>query len=152
MYFESMHVSNTKECEEDYVQFGRDILFITSYRSKKFCGMIDGSFSVRNITTNREHPSPVTPISKRIYSESSDQEMDIWIKMNVPSVGSSQKNLTLVVTPFKRSCSSSDPSYQTCGKGGQCVRREFFCDGSVNCAFPEDSKTGRIGNALFYNK
>ena len=143
MYFESMHVSNTKECEEDYVQFGRNILFITSYRSKKFCAIIEGSFSLKNIRINKEH-SPVTPISKRIYSESSDQEMDIWIKMKVPPSGSFQKNLTLVVTPFKRSCRSSDPSYQKCGKGGQCVRREFFCDGSVNCAFPEDSKTGRI--------
>mgnify|MGYP001328205128 FL=1 len=29
------------ECEEDYVQFGRDILFITSHRSNKFCGNIE---------------------------------------------------------------------------------------------------------------
>ena len=31
------------ECEEDYVQFGRDILFITSHRSSKYCGRIEGS-------------------------------------------------------------------------------------------------------------
>ena len=31
------------ECEEDYVQFGRDILFITSYRSDKFCHRIQVS-------------------------------------------------------------------------------------------------------------
>ena len=28
------------DCEDDYVQFGRDILFITSYRSAKFCNKI----------------------------------------------------------------------------------------------------------------
>ena len=31
------------DCEEDYVQFGRDILFITSYRSDKFCHRIQVS-------------------------------------------------------------------------------------------------------------
>ena len=31
------------DCEQDYVQFGRDILFITSHRSNKYCGVIEGS-------------------------------------------------------------------------------------------------------------
>ena len=128
-----MHLSPMKDCEEDYIQFGRDILFITSYRSKKFCGVIDGTFTFSNKTTNRELPASVTPMSKRIYSESSDQEMDIWVKMNVPSSPNTHKTLSFVVTPFKKTCSSSNSSYQRCGTDGQCVREQLFCDGTVNC-------------------
>ena len=138
-----MHLSPMKECEEDYVQFGRDILFITSYRSRKFCGVIDGTFPMRNKTAKIEPSALVTPMKKRIYSESSDQEMDIWVKMNVPSSVSSQKTLSFVVTPFKKTCSSSDSSYQKCGKTRKCVRAQLFCDGTVNCALPTDSPEGK---------
>ena len=31
-----MHTCAGGDCETDYVQFGRDILFITSYRSRKW--------------------------------------------------------------------------------------------------------------------
>ena len=45
VYFDSMSLNEDKDgdCEEDYVQFGRDILFITSHRSNKYCGVIEGS-------------------------------------------------------------------------------------------------------------
>ena len=82
-----------QDCEEDYVQFGRDILFITSYRSKKFCGVINGTFPLINKTAKTELPVGVTPMAKRIYSESSDQEMDIWVKMSVPSSHNKKKSL-----------------------------------------------------------
>ena len=133
-----------KDCEEDYVQFGRDILFITSYRSKKFCGVINGTFPVLNKTASTELPIGVTPMMKRIYSESSDQEMDIWVKMNVPSSPNTHKTLSFVVTPFKKICSSSNSSYQRCGTDGQCVREQLFCDGTVNCALPMDRPPGNI--------
>ena len=142
VFFESMKLSATKECEEDYVQFGRDILFITSFRSKKFCGDIHGSFPMTNNSSKKELPTSVTPMSKRIYSESTDQEMDIWVKMTVPSPMEPQKTLSFVVTPFKKSCSSSNTSYHRCGKSGQCVKAQLFCDGTVNCALPTDIPTG----------
>ena len=137
-----MNFDATKECEDDYVQFGRDILFITSFRSKKFCGVINNSFPMTNKSSTAKLQTSVTPMSKRIYSESSDQEMDIWVKMIVPSPMSSQKTLSFVVTPFKKSCSSSSNSYQKCGKSGQCVKSQLFCDGIVNCALSTDTPTG----------
>ena len=143
-----MKLSGTKECEDDYVQFGRDILFITSFRSKKYCGVINGSFPTTNKSSKAELPISVTPMSKRIYSESSDQEMDIWVKMTVPSPMATQKTLSLVVTPFKKSCSSTNTSYQKCGKSGQCVRTQLFCDGTVNCALPTDYPIGNKKDAL----
>ena len=43
VYFDDLAVGGSADCEDDYVQFGRDILFITSYRSDKFCHRIQVS-------------------------------------------------------------------------------------------------------------
>ena len=143
VFFDSLNFSPINHCEEDYVQFGRDILFITSYRSEKFCGEISGSFPSHNKSNNASELSPsVTPMSKRIYSESSDQEMDIWVKMSVHSSKLSHKSLSFVVTPFKKSCSSLDSDYQRCGSSPHCVREQFFCDGVVNCGQSTDRPAG----------
>ena len=40
VYFEDLQLTRSPDCDQDYVQFGRDILFITSYRSEKFCDRI----------------------------------------------------------------------------------------------------------------
>ena len=146
VFFESLHLSRTPDCEEDYVQFGRDILFITSFRSEKFCGVIDGTFPWQNKTAKPALPPSVTPMSKRIYSESSDQEMDVWVKMSVPSSLNTHKTLSFVVTPFKKSCSSLDSSsgYKRCGSSPHCVREQLFCDGTVNCGLRTDRPEGKM--------
>ena len=126
VYFERLHFSNTSDCEEDYIQFGRDILFITSYRSKKFCGSIIGSSTSAGTASS-------TKLSERIYTETSDDEMDIWVQMRM-SGNDPPKTLSLVVTPFLKKCSYKLENFQKCGSGGkECVRTEFFCDGKVNC-------------------
>jgi len=131
LYFDSLLLSEESEgeCEEDYVQFGRDILFITSHRSAKYCGSIEGSLVVSpapapassgskgNNTTNsvETHTSPanITPLDKRIYSEHSDTEMDIWIKILVPhQTGTRPKTLSLIVTPYKQKCGKKRPKIQ----------------------------------------
>ena len=124
------------ECQDDYVQFGRDILFITSHRSNKYCGVIEGSVQSPPSNASIEDTQPVTPLDKRIYSESSDQEMDLWVKMTIESLGTRPKTLSLIVTPFKKTCSSMDHRYKRCGSSTNCVRAELFCDGAVNCALP----------------
>ena len=43
VYFDDLAVEASTDCDDDYVQFGRDILFITSYRSDKFCHRIQVS-------------------------------------------------------------------------------------------------------------
>jgi len=142
VYFDSMSLNEDKDgdCEEDYVQFGRDILFITSHRSNKYCGGIEGSLvpappssGLANVT---EDPlANVTPLDKRIYSEHADTEMDIWIKITVPHhSGSRPKTLSLIVTPYKKTCNNHDRRYKRCGASQHCIRSELFCDGTVNCA------------------
>ena len=44
------------------------------------------------------------------------------------------KQLKLVVTPFKKQCSGEDHYYRRCPSStGQCIKRELFCDGMINC-------------------
>jgi len=147
VYFDSLKISgpNDGECETDYVQFGRDILFITSYRSNKYCGEIQGrtvplplgvnSSAQREQSVDEKAP---TPLSKRIYSESSDQEMDIWLQLEVPPAGwPGHKTVSLTVTPYKKSCGNEDHNHRRCSLSSrECIRRELFCDGRVNCALP----------------
>lgn len=147
VYFDSMNLAEPTngECEMDYVQFGRDILFITSYRSTKYCGRITGSLprvpaprTPGNRTGGQEESPPVTPLTSRVYSESSDQEMDIWLQLAVPPADwPGHKTLSLTVTPFRKSCSPTDRSHKRCGPAQRhCIRRELFCDGRINCALP----------------
>ena len=90
-----------------------------------------------------EDTQSITPLDKRIYSESSDQEMDVWVKMTVPSTGTRPKTLSLIVTPFKKNCNSLDRRYKRCGSSAHCVRAELFCDGAVNFSY---QVTKRIGS------
>jgi len=147
VYFEDLNLSPSTDCEDDYIQFGRDILFITSFRSDKFCDKIQGSFpSMQNRTAAIKLPKSVTPLSQRTYLETTDQEMDVWIKLklNSPSL-SSIKTVSFIATPVLRNCGGQDVGYRRCsgGSGGYCVREQFFCDGHVNChhkhaVFPPD--------------
>merc|ERR1719433_2225090 len=134
----SLTGSSLSGCNDDFVQFGRDILFVTTHLSQKYCGEVE-------LPVARKHNGvvsfdfPFTPLARRIYNEEEDKEMDIWINIDTASqhledVG--PKTLTLVVTPFKKSCATRDSLYQQCRFSTKCVRRELFCDGRINCAWP----------------
>ena len=80
-------------CQEDYIQFGRDILFLTTHKSRKFCGSIEKP----SIKADGEMQSLklITPhLAKRIYEEKEDSEMDIWVQINTRS--NEIKTLTFV--------------------------------------------------------
>merc|ERR1719347_2447435 len=66
-------------CEENYVQFGRDIMFITSYQSKKICDY----FEELNLKSTRNSSVVHKSLDERIYLEAEDNEMDLWIKLNL---------------------------------------------------------------------
>ena len=65
-------------CPHDFVQFGRDILFVTTHMSSKYCGDIETPVTTEVAGVTKIH-FPVTPLASRIYREDSDREMDIWI-------------------------------------------------------------------------
>ena len=60
-----------------------------------------------------------------------------------PEADQGEKTLTLVVTPFKKTCKSQDSQYQKCGYRASCVRKELFCDGRVNCTWPDREPRGK---------
>ena len=133
------------ECVDDFVQFGRDIFFITSYRSAKYCGLIQGDIVTLQTDDKSVHTyDSVTPMKKRIYSEASDKEMDLWVKITVPPAIRVTKTMKFVVTAFKKSCETNNTSYRRCGQFDHCIRSELFCDGVVNCALPSGMPYGEL--------
>ena len=122
-------------CQTDIVQFGRDILFVTTHLSKKFCGVVGLPVS-EGVNGVNKFTFPGSRLETRMYIEDSDRELDIWIHIRSPDDDLEEKLITLVVTPVKKTCKTKDRNYQKCGHRSSCVRKELFCDGRVNCAGP----------------
>jgi len=138
VFIEEMSLGSTSHggvCRRDYLQFGRDILFLTTHKSRKYCGEVEPPVSTQREEGVTSFQFPTTPLANRIYSEEDDMEMDVWLQIElgepVPD-----KSLTLVVTPFKKSCGGRDLLYRQCRYSTKCVRKELFCDGRINCAWP----------------
>jgi len=134
VYFESISLSEEFDggCEDDFVQFGRDVFFITSYRSGRFCGNIQGD--LRNWEAGNKN---VTPMKERSYVELKDKEMDIWLKIIIPKSAFRIKTLEFLVTVLKKSCLLDNPEYQRCGPHPHCIQSHLFCDVLVNCALSD---------------
>lgn len=71
----------------------------------------------------------------RFYIEERDFEMDFMIKLD-GSVPQLPRDLSVVVTIFKKSCSSSDDYFVECPNTHACIKKELFCDSKTNCAWP----------------
>lgn len=134
-------------CSDDFIQFGRDILFLTTHKSRKYCGEIELPVA-RTVDGIKSLEFPFTPLANRIYNEEEDREMDIWIQVALTG-GQSEKSISLVVTPFKKSCATRDNLYRQCRYSTKCVRKELFCDGRINCAWPYSEPAGDI--ILFFS-
>jgi len=122
---------NLGSCDQDFIQFGRDILFVTTHLSRRYCGHHSPP-SVTSHMGHRRFSLPPGTAANRYYTEDSDREMDVWIVLQ----DTTNKYLTLVVTPYKKSCKRSDSQYIQCDNSKHCVRKDLFCDGRVNCAWP----------------
>eukprot|EP00092_Neocalanus_flemingeri_P013004 GFUD01014014.1.p1 GENE.GFUD01014014.1~~GFUD01014014.1.p1 ORF type:complete len:349 (-),score=87.14 GFUD01014014.1:15-1061(-) len=137
VFIDKLWVEKTPSCSGDFLQFGRDFAFLTSYKSKKYCDRIEPTTKV-TLETEDGAVSKIdfgsTSSSAREYMERNEKDMDIWISIKPPALGQEQKQLRLVVTPFKKSCSGSDAWWWPCKGSGQCVRRDLLCDGVLNCA------------------
>jgi len=122
IFIESMKLDVTSQgCSKDFIQFGRDFLMFTSYKSDKRCGIIPPAGDTLTLEDRK----------RREYIEATDKEMDVWI--SVRSSRQEKKELKLIVTPFKKKCHSRDNYYRKCPGTDRCIKRELFCDGIVNC-------------------
>ena len=118
--------------------FFRDILFVDSHRSQKFCGK--RTTPVNNGSSLAFSGGQGT----RFYVEETDREMDLWIKISkrTPSFNPSPRRLKITVTVIKKDCGVHHPYYRQCSHTDHCIRREFFCDGRINCAWPDAEHGG----------
>lgn len=54
----------------------------------------------------------------------------------------SPRRLKITVTVIKKDCGVHHPYYRQCSHTDHCIRREFFCDGRINCAWPDAEHGG----------
>ena len=111
--------------------FFRDVVFVDTYRSPHYCGTrTPNSINGSRVFTGGQ--------GARIYVEEKDWEMDVWIKISRrTSPKERPRSLKMTVTVIKKDCGDKNPFYRHCPNTHHCVRREFFCDGRVNCAWPD---------------
>ena len=137
VYLAEMNLLGSEEddCKEDFIQFGRDDLFVTTFRSHLYCGQR----AHVNSTDKEGFYKSYDRRHMRLYVEERDYEMDFWIKLKAKNLAVSnfKRNLTVVVTPFKKYCSARDKKYVKCKNTSKCVKRDWICDGAVNCAWPD---------------
>jgi hypothetical protein len=138
VYIQYMNLAQGVGCTQDFMQFGKDLLFITTSKSKKFCGRIPEpvkKFSHDNLPAGFERDDFA---KERIHKEYGTDEMDIWIQIQ-PGLG---KELVIVVTPHTV-CTKGKKGSRPCPNSSECVSSELFCDGMVNCisnSLDEDSR------------
>ena len=138
IYIDEMNLdksSDHRQCK-DHLQFGRDTWGIDSYRSKEYCGK---RRKLNYATATKEEFYHASNDGPRMYIESSDNDMDIYlnIKANNGQHRSYNRTLTLIVTAFKRRCGKNDVSWQKCKRSNYCVQKDLFCDGHPNCGWPK---------------
>ncbi|CAB4067744.1 unnamed protein product [Lepeophtheirus salmonis] len=80
MDFQGSEHSSGGGCNQDYLQFARDVLFFTTHSSPKYCG-------VRPKLNYTLYPYLLSTKSggsdlARMYIEKKDSEMDIWVKLS----------------------------------------------------------------------
>ena len=125
-----MNLSGSHQnCTEDFLQFGRDVLFITTHlrlevkqnivfvtnifvSSAKVCGTISKFNLTEDLVSDRN-------VDLRHYSEETDTEMDFWIYMT--NTGRPDKYLDILVTPYRKVCDPRDHFYRACHRKNRSV-------------------------------
>ena len=150
VFIEEMSFSGFgSDCSKDFLQFGRDILFVTSYLSGKYCGTLLRPSKETYLTV------PSLFAAHRNYVEEYDSEMDIWIHIKVaPNQTATYKTLSLIVTPFRQSCNLRDSQYMKCGQARACVKKELLRNAKGNCPSSGGDFAGEVMNTksfTFFN-
>lgn len=143
VFTEALMLDDTPTCMTDYVQFGRDFVFLTSHKSEKQCGKVKPTSAIVDSEGNLLHRDfGSTPFTRRSYVEETDAEMDMWMEIH-PTYGNNSKEIKLIVTPFRKSCLKSGiyKDYRPCPGSTKCIRSNLFCDGVINCPeMPKDEE------------
>ena len=131
---------NCKEKCIDSVQFARDWGVFDTHHSCLYCGHRKklNYATASNADYHNAHKQEAG-FEKRLYVESIDKEMDVYFKINSradKSPNAYNRTIRIVATVFKKSCARRDDKWKQCPHSKQCVKKDFFCDGLPNCAWP----------------
>jgi len=129
--------SRKDHCPHDYFQFGRDVGYVTTSMSQRFCGTAP-KVHFEN-TTSAARGRLMTKAGTRWYVEERDWEMDLWVKVKRSTKGPRVHNprkIRIVVTVFKKNCQNGDMWYRKCPNTKHCIRSDYFCDTIANCVWP----------------
>jgi len=131
----------------DYVQFGRDVAYITTRTSQQFCGSRSKVYFHNSTSLAPLSKNSSSTQNQRWFIEESDHEIDLWLKIfqnRDPQRGQGPghpkwRRLKVVVTVFKKNCghAGNELHYRQCPhSGNKCIRDAYFCDGYANCVWP----------------
>ena len=143
--------NSSPKCKEkckDSVQFGRDWAVFDTHHSCKYCGHRRKlNYAIASNSDYHQAHKQEAGFEKRLYVEAVDKEMDVYFKVNhrddrgfnsynplIPNAYN--RTIRIVATVFKKSCGRRDDNWKQCGHSKQCVKKDFFCDGQPNCAWP----------------
>jgi len=143
VFLESLSLASfmNSDCSRDYLQFGRDRLFITTHLSDKYCEQVEHTEEVRDPETGAllHYDFKGMPYERREYVETRDNEMDVWINLERSRSPQDLKQIKLVVVPFRKSCNLEDEKYyRRCPGTGRCFKKEYYCSGMVKCEVLSD--------------
>ena len=99
VFFDTLLITNTTDCEQDFVQFGKDFLFFTSIKSKKFCRRLSA------------HEDDDNQWSRHYVDNLDSNQMDVWIKV---SQGTGNKQIKIIVTPVLKTCGKHELWWTHC--------------------------------------
>ena len=101
--------------------------------SDKVCGTIPAPHSTSNSTNNSNSTAPTAAAGwgrqrqrQRHYREETDSEMDLWLLVARPRPGPRTGNLlSLLVTPYRKTCDPQDRFYRACEKQNRYLLAEI---------------------------
>ena len=99
--------------------------------SDKVCGTIPAPHSTSNSTNISNSTAPTAAAGwgrqrQRHYREETDSEMDLWLLVARPRPGPRTGNLlSLLVTPYRKTCDPQDRFYRACEKKNRYLLAEI---------------------------
>lgn len=127
LFTQRISLQESPRCTADFIQFGKSFLFFAQTKSPKFCANVD---SPGNKT------DPVRLVSSpREWVERESGEIHLWLAI---SQSLANKQVQILVTPFRVSCGPTERHWVHCIGANACIRRSEFCTSPVACQGREE--------------
>jgi len=127
LFTQRLSLQESTRCIADFIQFGKSFLFFAQTKSPKFCTSID-------LPDNKTAPVRLVS-SPREWVEREAGDIHLWLSI-APSL--QNKQVQILVTPFKVRCGSTERHWVHCLGTDACIRRSEFCISPVACGRREE--------------